>query len=61
MTAQFYPPNSSDEHGRLEWLWYLEQKRRLTDGERREIPYLERRLFGLSREDETNNKPRRGR
>jgi|GEM_PF-6184011 len=58
MSAQFYPPLSKDEPGRLNWLWFLESRGRLTDGDRREIKYLERRLFGLSREDEANNKPR---
>ena len=52
MGAPFVPPDSKDLAGRLAWLYYAEQRGKLTDGDRRDIVYLERRIFGTSREDE---------
>lgn len=50
--APFVPPDSRDLCGRLAWLYYAEERRKITEGERRDIVWLERRIFGTSREDE---------
>ena len=57
----FVPCDSVNESGRLAWLYELERRDRLTDGERREIDWLERRIFGRSRRDEENNRPKHAR